>query len=688
MNHDPYKIHRFINDIETDPEFRQDLVHKLYDLKIYDLPKLPASVCSPRVDTSCRDSGEPASGLFECSHCSLQFLSTYTLVSHCNQFHECKYRCQRCQKRFRCSYNFTVHCRKACCQEVPAKTTTATGVRFFRCTLANCGQLFKSRTDLVSHVSTHKPEQKKHHCTWRGCNKRFKFKKNLLNHMMLMHQERKYTCSLANCQMSFVRLIHLQKHLQDHRLQAEMAGEGEPASGKPALAESVKAKETGGETGQSDPKLKLTISNEGKVLTNSLGEDFASSFAVATFKCTWMDCNKVFKTKSAFSNHVKSHYGKYSCDWPNCVFGTNSNPIFRRHLASHRRDLIHQVPADSSPSALGQSAFHFDSEPVSLNLGASQNNHSSLEPMVIIDESLGSDTDSKSMVSDTKKIFRCDFPDCGYVTHKRPLFRVHQLKHSEIRKHHCAWPSCGKSFKAKSTLNRHIARHRSASSDYESIGPGVGYLNRPISSNSSLNNSGVHCSMQPSTSRASHGPGMSLNGYYGSIRNFGNKVSQDFRCDWPGCNYQTDKLYVILRHKAVHSGLAQFKCAQCGKEFGTSSALSNHMITHNKDRPYKCDYAGCHYETFRKSVLERHYLRAHSNEGTLYYCSKPNCKKKFKSWMDLHQHMISHNVVAKYVCSWPGCGTVFESKSLFSLHIKSHQDEAANRKALKSIQSN
>lgn len=651
-NRDPYKVHRFINDIETDANFREDLIHKLIGFKIDDLPKL--TPISSKFD---RPKLNPDAPLFQCHQCSLPFLSTHTLIAHYSQYHESQYRCFRCNKCFQSNYNFTVHLRKMFCEE---NKDSATGVRLFRCTYSNCEKVFQSRSDLVDHISLHKMD-KKHRCLWRGCEKRFKFKKNLLNHMMISHRDRKYTCSWADCNMSFARLIHLQKHLQDHREQAAMAFPNELLANILSECEAQMQKTECPSPPTQEQKLKLTISGDGQVIKNSNEE-----FPMAAFKCTWIECDKVFKTKSAFSNHVKSHYGKYTCNWPGCVFGTNSNPIFRRHLACHRRELMHQT-SRVDPSF---HSFSFESESMNLSSTQNENENSNLEPMVIIDESFGSDTDNKSPLhSDSKRIFQCLYPNCGYITHKRPLFRVHQLKHSDIRKHHCMWPSCGKSFKAKSTLNRHVARHRDSSAGFEP---------RPFSMNRQFNSSpSMPISLtQPSTSRNNHSEQM--NGYH-------KKSNQEFKCDWPGCNYQTDKLYVILRHKAVHSGLAQFKCPNCSKEFGTSSALSNHMITHNTERPFKCDYPGCRYETFRKSVLERHHLRAHSSEDTLYFCAKPNCKKTFKSWIDLHQHMIAHNVVAKYVCSWPGCGTVFESKSLFSLHIKSHQDEAAKRKSLKSM---
>ncbi|KFP68671.1 Zinc finger protein 572, partial [Cariama cristata] len=44
----------------------------------------------------------------------------------------------------------------------------------------------------------------------------------------------------------------------------------------------------------------------------------------------------------------------------------------------------------------------------------------------------------------------------------------------------------------------------------------------------------------------------------------------------------------LLRHQQSHSGGKPYKCPDCGKGFGHSSALVTHRRIHTGEKPYQC----------------------------------------------------------------------------------------------------
>lgn len=74
----------------------------------------------------------------------------------------------------------------------------------------------------------------------------------------------------------------------------------------------------------------------------------------------------------------------------------------------------------------------------------------------------------------------------------------------------------------------------------------------------------------------------------------------------------TEVFKVNLYTKPSEAG--RFKCLNCSYSTNVKTNLKNHLLTHSKERPYKCDICGIGY--IQKKNLLNH-KRHHENENIL-----------------------------------------------------------------------
>ena len=88
------------------------------------------------------------------------------------------------------------------------------------------------------------------------------------------------------------------------------------------------------------------------------------------------------------------------------------------------------------------------------------------------------------------------------------------------------------------------------------------------------------------------------------------------------------------------------------------------------DKPFRCGYPKCNYETNRRNNLKRHMMTMHERLSSPHFC----CGVTFFRKADMRAHTKEMHSEG-YPCTWPGCGKGFVRKALLDRHLKIHTGE-------------
>ncbi|XP_014009210.2 gastrula zinc finger protein XlCGF57.1-like isoform X1 [Salmo salar] len=190
----------------------------------------------------------------------------------------------------------------------------------------------------------------------------------------------------------------------------------------------------------------------------------------------------------------------------------------------------------------------------------------------------------------------------------------------------CTCPVCGKTFKLKGYLSKHMRIHT-----------GVG--EKPFSCGD--------C-------------GKSFN-LKGNLKNhmLTHTGEKSFSCG--DCGKRFIHKWNLRSHMLTHTGEKPFSCSDCGKSFNQEGNLRNHKRTHTGGKPFSCGDCGKSFN--QKGSLKKHEL-THTGEKP-FSCG--DCGKSFYQKGNLRNHKLTHTGEKPFSCD---CGKSFTQKSNLLTHVK------------------
>ncbi|XP_028394598.1 zinc finger protein Gfi-1b-like [Dendronephthya gigantea] len=137
-----------------------------------------------------------------------------------------------------------------------------------------------------------------------------------------------------------------------------------------------------------------------------------------------------------------------------------------------------------------------------------------------------------------------------------------------------------------------------------------------------------------------------------------------FECE--ACGKTFGHSVSLEQHVSVHTNEKLFSCKQCNKTFKRSSTLSTHMLIHSDTRPFPCEYCGKRFH--QKSDMKKH-TYIHTGEKP-HVCRE--CGKAFSQSSNLITHSRKHSGHKPFVCTI--CSRAFYRKVDLRRHSATHDN--------------
>ncbi|KAL3853142.1 hypothetical protein ACJMK2_016712 [Sinanodonta woodiana] len=198
--------------------------------------------------------------------------------------------------------------------------------------------------------------------------------------------------------------------------------------------------------------------------------------------------------------------------------------------------------------------------------------------------------------------FKCDEPQCNFVTDRMQKFLVHRMVHSDERPFGC--DQCGMRFRANNNLHAHLKTHTGTRNFVCDV------CHKSFATKNTL--------MQHIVTHSDHRPylcdtcGFSTKYQSHLIAHRRIHTGDVYHCQFPKCTYFTPKRSQLKSHMRSHLGIRSHICQVCGKSFVEKSHLVRHEKIHTQETPHHCSV--CDYSTARSDKLKEHYQKHHTND--------------------------------------------------------------------------
>ena len=278
--------------------------------------------------------------------------------------------------------------------------------------------------------------------------------------------------------------------------------------------------------------------------------------------------------------------------------------------------------------------------------------------------------DARIHISDSHlKIKRFECQVCGLLMANRGKVNRHLLIHTGEKPYVC--PSCGKSFRHKITLSKHMEDKHQGPPAYTEA-----YMEKQrekcmcevcgmvlIKASLKTHMSNMHTNVGTMVECHICGTKLRENSLKSHIQQI-HERRITHTCDMCGKGFRHKKSYDM--HMNSHRGIRPYKCEQCGAQVQTSSALKIHMNRHMGVKPHRCSVCD---RAFTSSSERNTHQKSHEEQRP-YKC--PHCPKTFKRSSGLSCHVAVHNPKRELKFECKLCGKKFYQAAVLTSHEKRH----------------